>query len=66
MKYDEIMDYKYTGVRQHPRMTQSQRAAQFSPYAALTGYDKVIRNVVKMDEMRSRRVIDMTDIESAF
>ena len=47
-KYDEIIDMPYEGRKEGalingaPRMTMYQRAAQFAPFAALTGHDAAI------------------------
>ncbi len=41
-KYRDILDKPYEKSTRHPQMTLSNRAAQFSPFAALTGYDAVI------------------------
>lgn len=41
-KYDDIIWLEYKGPKRHPRMSIHERAAQFAPFAALTGYDDVI------------------------
>ena len=41
-KYDDIIDLPHPTSQNHPRMSLHDRAAQFSPFAALTGYDDVI------------------------
>lgn len=61
MKYDEIINHPHFEPKRHARISKEARAAQFSPYAALTGYDKVLERTIKFSELRSRRVIDMTD-----
>ena len=35
---------------QHPHMSRHQRAAQFMPFAALTGYNQVIEQTAKNAE----------------
>ncbi|HAM03961.1 MAG TPA: hypothetical protein DCP59_00420 [Megasphaera sp.] len=40
---DELWSYPYEGVRCHRHMSRQARAAQFAPFAALTGYDEAIR-----------------------
>lgn len=57
MKYDEIIGRKYEGVKKHPRMSREARAAQFAPFAALTGYDKILRRTIRSTELEGRRVI---------
>lgn len=41
--YDDIIHLPHHTSKKHPRMSLTDRAAQFSPFAALTGYDAVIR-----------------------
>ena len=36
-KYDDIIDMPHHVSRRHPQMSRHQRAAQFMPFAALTG-----------------------------
>ena len=36
--YDDIIDLPHHVSMTHPRMSSDMRAAQFSPFAALTGY----------------------------
>ena len=42
-KYDDIVSLQHPTSKKHPRMSRQNRAAQFSPFAALTGYDAVIK-----------------------
>ena len=42
-KYDEIIGRPHHVSEMRPLMPMSDRAAQFSPFAALTGYASVIR-----------------------
>jgi hypothetical protein len=41
-KYDDIIGLLHPTSPKHPRMTGLDRAAQFSPFAALTGYEKAL------------------------
>ena len=41
-EYDDIIDLKRPESGRHPRMSLENRAAQFSPVAALTGFDDAI------------------------
>ena len=41
--YADIIDLPHYEPRHHPRMSMWNRAAQFAPFAALTGYDAAIR-----------------------
>ena len=40
--YSDIIDLPHHTSARHPRMDAEMRAAQFAPFAALTGYDEVI------------------------
>ena len=40
--YHDIIDLPHHTSSRHPRMAEEMRAAQFAPFAALTGYDEVI------------------------
>ena len=40
--YGEIIDLPHPTSGKHPRMAAEKRAAQFLPFAALTGYDAAI------------------------
>ena len=40
--YEDIVDLPHHSSPVHPRMSRMQRAAQFSPFAALTGYEDAI------------------------
>jgi len=42
-KYDDIINIKYNGSNRKDKMTNYERAAQFSPFAALTGYESAIK-----------------------
>lgn len=41
-KYDDIIGLPHPTSKKHPRMAAIDRAAQFSPFAALTGYEKAL------------------------
>lgn len=41
-KYKDILDYEYEGSHRENKMSMVERGAQFSPFAALTGYEKAI------------------------
>lgn len=48
--YDDLIFYPYRGISSHHPMPLSDRAAQFSPFAALTGYDRVIQETARYTE----------------
>ena len=41
--YDDIVNLPHPTSKKHPRMSMEERAAQFSPFAALTGFGAVIQ-----------------------
>ena len=44
-EYMDIIDRKRPDLQGHPRMSELERAAQFSPFAARTGFDVAIEEV---------------------
>ena len=48
--YDNIITLPHHQSRKHPHMSRHQRAAQFMPFAALTGYNQVIEQTAKNAE----------------
>ena len=44
MDYEDIIDYEYKGSRRPDKMCSTNRAAQFAPFAALSGNDRAIKN----------------------
>lgn len=48
--YDDIINLENPTSKTHPRMSLYDRAAQFSPFAALTGHDAVIREAARVTE----------------
>ncbi len=51
-RYDKIINYQYSGSTKHPKMSMHDRAAQFSPFAALTGYEKVISETARLTDKK--------------
>ena len=49
-KYDDIIHLPHPTSARHPRMSMTDRAAQFSPFAALTGYDAAIRETARLTQ----------------
>ncbi len=50
--YEDIIDLPYPRPLRHPRMSMQDRAAQFSPFAALTGYDAAIKESGRLTQQR--------------
>lgn len=51
-RYDDIIRMPHHTSTVHPRMPVTDRAAQFSPFAALTGYEDAIREKARLTESR--------------
>lgn len=51
-KYDDIIKLPHPTSKRFSRMPLEERAAQFSPFAALTGYDAVIRETARLTDRR--------------
>ncbi len=51
-KYDDIIDMPHHVSETHPQMSVHDRAAQFSPFAALTGYDDAVTETARLTECR--------------
>ena len=60
-KYDDIINLLHPTSKKHPRMPMVNRAAQFSPFAALTGYDAAIRETARTTETRRELSEDAVD-----
>ncbi|MBP3740749.1 MAG: hypothetical protein J6I41_06500 [Bacteroidales bacterium] len=52
--YKDIIDLPYNGVKQHSRMTMYERAAQLSPFAALTGHNDMLDDTARTKEEADR------------
>ena len=50
--YDDILRLPHPTSKTHPRMSRQDRAAQFSPFAALTGYEAVVKETARLTEKR--------------
>lgn len=51
-KYEDMLYLKRPVSRNHPPMDLKDRAAQFSPFAALTGYDDAVKETARQTEQR--------------
>ena len=51
-KYEEIMKHPHHVSKTRPQMPMSDRAAQFAPFAALTGYDAAIKETGRLTDER--------------
>lgn len=51
-KYDDIIGLPHPVSQRRSRMSNHDRAAQFSPYAALTGFDAIIAETGRLTDTR--------------
>ena len=61
-KYDDIINLPHHVSATRPHMSQHDRAAQFSPFAALTGHDAAIRETARLTEREHGPGEDYADI----
>lgn len=54
-RYGDILDLPHHESDHHPHLSKEQRAAQFSPFAALTGYGDVIHETARENEERMEK-----------
>ena len=50
--YDDIIHLPHPVSAKHPQMSMADRAAQFSPFAALTGYEEAIKETARLTDER--------------
>ena len=50
--YDDIINLPHPTSTKHPRMPMSDRAAIFSPFAALTGHAAAIQETARLTDQR--------------
>ena len=50
--YEDIVNLPHHVSETHPRMSRHDRAAQFSPFAALTGHDAAVRETARLTDSR--------------
>lgn len=51
--YDDIIDLLHPTSERHPRMPMANRAAQFSPFAALTGYEDTVKETARLTDRKA-------------
>lgn len=52
-KYDDIIGLPHHVSETHAQMPLSKRAAQFAPFAALTGYEEAVKEAARLTEMKT-------------
>lgn len=55
---EELYTYPYEGVTHHPHMSLENRAAQFAPFAALSGYGEAVEETGRLTEERIELTAD--------
>lgn len=58
-KYDDIINLPHHVSKTRPQMSMHDRAAQFSPFAALTGYDDTVKETARL----TNRKFELTEEE---
>lgn len=58
-QYDDIIELPHPVSKKHPRMLRKNRAAQFSPFAALNGH----ADLIKETERQTERKRDLDEYE---
>lgn len=61
-RYDDIINLPHPTSANHPRMSLYDRAAQFSPFAALTGHDAAIKETARLTEQKIEKSEDMISL----
>ena len=59
--YSDIINYPHYEPRHHPRMPLHDRAAQFAPFAALSGHADAIIETARQTDTQIELSPDMTD-----
>ena len=52
LQYADIIDKQHHVSKKHPSMSMEDRAAQFSPFAALTGYEAAVKETARLTDDR--------------
>lgn len=59
--YDDIIGLPHPNSERHPRMPMANRAAMFSPFAALSGYDDAVKETARLTDGK----IELTEDEKS-
>lgn len=58
--YDDIIHLAHPVSRNHPQQPMEKRAAQFSPFAALTGFDDAVEETARYTDSRQELTEEQT------
>ena len=62
-QYEDIINLPHPVSKKHPQMSMEERAAQFAPFAALTGHGEAIRATQERVEWRVEHELKSDDEE---
>ena len=60
-RYDDIINIPHPTSKKHPRMSMTQRAAQFAPFAAVHGHSEAVHEANRITMLK----IELGDDEQA-
>lgn len=61
-RYEDIIGLSRPVIPGHPPMDREARAAQFSPFAALTGYDEAVKETGRLTDRKAELSEDQKDL----
>lgn len=65
-RYDDIIDLPYKKSKRHAHMSMHDRAAQFAPFAALTGYGEAVEETARFTEAKIElaedRIVEINEV----
>ena len=64
-RYDDMLELPHHVSAKHPRMSRRDRAAQFSPFKALAGYEDAVREAARQTEEQIKLDDDALSILNA-
>ena len=62
-EYDDIINLPHHVSKNHPQMSMWKRAAQFAPFAALSGYSEAVKDAERENEELYEPQIDDSDMQ---
>ncbi len=68
-KYEDIINMEHPTSKKHSRMSLYARAAQFAPFAALTGHDAAVAEVARLTDKKielNQEQIDMLNTKISY
>ncbi|HJB29539.1 MAG TPA: YolD-like family protein [Candidatus Blautia faecavium] len=61
-KYKDMLDMPHHVSVTHPQMSMDRRAAQFSPFAALTGYGNAVEEAARLTDQKAELTDELLDM----